>query len=138
MDMVVADLSFISATRAVPVLTGEVAVPGAPLVVLVKPQFEAGRVEASRGKGVIRDPAVNHQVRLPIADREIVVAGHTRDQILADPRLRMLCTSYIFQAGQPESVREAFSQAMGLQAQEFTGLDNNLVRQPVPVTGQSS
>ena len=60
-DIVVADLSFISATRAVPVLAGGVAVPGAPLVVLVKPQFEAGRVEASRGRGVIRDPEVHRR-----------------------------------------------------------------------------
>jgi 23S rRNA (cytidine1920-2'-O)/16S rRNA (cytidine1409-2'-O)-methyltransferase len=60
-DLVVADLSFISATRAVPVLVGEVAVAGAPVVVLVKPQFEAGRVEASRGRGVIRDPAIHRR-----------------------------------------------------------------------------
>ncbi len=57
----VADLSFISATRAVPVLVGDVAVAGAPVVVLVKPQFEAGRVEASRGRGVIRDPVVHRR-----------------------------------------------------------------------------
>ena len=50
-DLVVADLSFISVTRAVPVLTGEVAVPGAPVVLLVKPQFEAGRAEASAAGG---------------------------------------------------------------------------------------
>jgi 23S rRNA (cytidine1920-2'-O)/16S rRNA (cytidine1409-2'-O)-methyltransferase len=60
-DLIVADLSFISATRAVPVLTGDVAVPGAPLVVLVKPQFEAGRAEASRGRGVIRDREVHRR-----------------------------------------------------------------------------
>jgi 23S rRNA (cytidine1920-2'-O)/16S rRNA (cytidine1409-2'-O)-methyltransferase len=60
-DLVVADLSFISATRAVPVLVGPVAVAGSPLVVLVKPQFEAGRVEASRGRGVIRDPDVHRR-----------------------------------------------------------------------------
>ena len=60
-DLVVADLSFISATRAVPVLTGEVALPGSPLVILVKPQFEAGRVEASRGRGVIRDPTIHRR-----------------------------------------------------------------------------
>jgi 23S rRNA (cytidine1920-2'-O)/16S rRNA (cytidine1409-2'-O)-methyltransferase len=29
--------------------------------VLVKPQFEAGRVEASRGRGVIRDPGVHRR-----------------------------------------------------------------------------
>ena len=60
-DLVVADLSFISATRAVPVLVGPLAAPGSPLVVLEKPQFEAGRVEASRGRGVIRDPDVHRR-----------------------------------------------------------------------------
>jgi 23S rRNA (cytidine1920-2'-O)/16S rRNA (cytidine1409-2'-O)-methyltransferase len=60
-DVVTADLSFISLRLAVPVLTGGVAVPGASLVVLVKPQFEAGRAEASRGKGVIRDPLVHRR-----------------------------------------------------------------------------
>jgi 23S rRNA (cytidine1920-2'-O)/16S rRNA (cytidine1409-2'-O)-methyltransferase len=60
-DLVTADLSFISVARAVPVLVGEVAVPMAPVVILVKPQFEAGRVEASRGKGIIRDPVVHRR-----------------------------------------------------------------------------
>ena len=60
-DLVVADLSFISLGRVVPVLTGEVAAVGAPVVVLVKPQFEAGRAEASRGRGVIRDPEVHRR-----------------------------------------------------------------------------
>jgi 23S rRNA (cytidine1920-2'-O)/16S rRNA (cytidine1409-2'-O)-methyltransferase len=60
-DLVTADLAFISVARAVPVLVGEVAAPGAPVVILVKPQFEAGRAEASRGRGVIRDPAVHRR-----------------------------------------------------------------------------
>jgi 23S rRNA (cytidine1920-2'-O)/16S rRNA (cytidine1409-2'-O)-methyltransferase len=41
---------------------GDNARPGADVVVLVKPQFEAGRAEASRGRGVIRDPAVWRRV----------------------------------------------------------------------------
>lgn len=57
-DLVTADLSFISLTVVAPVLAGSLARPGADLVVLVKPQFEAGRAEAARGRGVIRDPAV--------------------------------------------------------------------------------
>ena len=78
-DLVVADLSFISATRAVPVLTGGVALPGAPVVVLVKPQFEAGRAEASRGKGVVRDPAVHRrtlgEVATALGDAGAVIMG---------------------------------------------------------------
>ena len=57
-DVVVADLSFISLRTVAPALVGANAGPEADVVVLVKPQFEAGRAEASRGKGVIRDPAV--------------------------------------------------------------------------------
>ena len=55
--VVVADLSFISLRTVLPNLVA-VAAPGADLVTLVKPQFEAGREEASRGRGVIRDPEV--------------------------------------------------------------------------------
>jgi 23S rRNA (cytidine1920-2'-O)/16S rRNA (cytidine1409-2'-O)-methyltransferase len=56
-DLIVADLSFISIRS---VGTALVALAGTPadLVILVKPQFEAGRVEVSRGRGVIRDPAI--------------------------------------------------------------------------------
>jgi 23S rRNA (cytidine1920-2'-O)/16S rRNA (cytidine1409-2'-O)-methyltransferase len=60
-EVVTADLSFISLARTVPALTGELAAPGATLVVLAKPQFEAGRVEASQGKGVIRDPEIHRR-----------------------------------------------------------------------------
>jgi 23S rRNA (cytidine1920-2'-O)/16S rRNA (cytidine1409-2'-O)-methyltransferase len=57
-DVVVADLSFISLSAVVGRLAGDLARPGADLVLLVKPQFEAGRREASRGRGVIRDAGV--------------------------------------------------------------------------------
>jgi len=57
-DLLVADLSFISLVTVAPVLVGSLARGGADVVVLVKPQFEAGRTEVSRGKGVIRDPAL--------------------------------------------------------------------------------
>jgi 23S rRNA (cytidine1920-2'-O)/16S rRNA (cytidine1409-2'-O)-methyltransferase len=56
--LVVADVSFISLRTITPVLVGELAEPGGDLVLLVKPQFEAGRAEASRGAGVITDPDV--------------------------------------------------------------------------------
>ena len=56
-DLVVADLSFISIARVVDALVALVDDHG-DLVVLVKPQFEAGRTEVSKGRGVIRDPAV--------------------------------------------------------------------------------
>ena len=55
-QLVVCDLSFISVTKALgPALA--LAAPGADLVLLVKPQFEAGRERVGKG-GLISDPAV--------------------------------------------------------------------------------
>jgi 23S rRNA (cytidine1920-2'-O)/16S rRNA (cytidine1409-2'-O)-methyltransferase len=66
-DVVVADLSFISLRVAAPALV-RLCRPSADLVLLVKPQFEAQRAEASRARGVIRDPAVHERVRTEVAD----------------------------------------------------------------------
>lgn len=55
--VVVADLSFISLRSVASVLVGAVE-PLGSLVVLVKPQFEAGRQAVSQGRGIIRDPQI--------------------------------------------------------------------------------
>lgn len=56
-DVVVGDLSFISLTSVGATLI-ELTDPAGDLVLLVKPQFEAGRVEVSKGRGVVRTPEV--------------------------------------------------------------------------------
>ncbi len=56
-EVVVADVSFVSLTGLADVLVGTLATTGTDLVVLVKPQFEVSRAVASRGKGVVHDPA---------------------------------------------------------------------------------
>lgn len=84
---------------------------------------EMQRVAAGEDpKGILRDPRENVRLALPVAGRQAFTRGHTREEILANPRLRMLSTSFMFQAGQPEAVRRAFSQAMGIPASEFQGL----------------
>lgn len=60
-DVVVADLSFISLRAVIEPMLAVLA-PAGDLIVLVKPQFEAGRVEASKGRGVIRDPEIWQRV----------------------------------------------------------------------------
>jgi 23S rRNA (cytidine1920-2'-O)/16S rRNA (cytidine1409-2'-O)-methyltransferase len=55
----VADLSFISLTKALPAAL-RLAAPGAWLIALVKPQFEAGREAVGKG-GVVRDPKHRRQ-----------------------------------------------------------------------------
>ena len=59
-DLVTADLSFISLRLAVPALTGGVAVPGAPLVLLVKP-----RIRGRPGRGVPREGCDPRPCRSP-------------------------------------------------------------------------
>ncbi len=66
-DLVVGDLSFISLRLVIAPLVS-VCQPGASMVLLVKPQFEAGRSEVSRGRGVITDPEVWERVRSEVAD----------------------------------------------------------------------
>ena len=65
--IVVADLSFISLRLVLGHLSALVA-PEGDLVVLVKPQFEAGRAEADRGRGVIREPATWRRVLAEVAE----------------------------------------------------------------------
>lgn len=72
-DLVVADLSFISLAKVIPALVG-VLRPDGRLVLLVKPQFEAGRAEVSKGRGVIRDPEIHDQVRTDV-HRSLLEAG---------------------------------------------------------------
>lgn len=101
-------------------------------VVMLRRRFleEMERVAAGQDpKGTLRDPLKNVSVELPLADRALMERGLTRAEILADPRLRMLFTTYIFQAGQPDSVRQEFSQVMGIEAAEFEGLDRSFAGQ---------
>ena len=78
-DVVVADLSFISLLTVAPALA-RCAEPGADLVLLVKPQFEAGRARIGKG-GIVRDPdvhrAVLRETRDGLATHDLVVVGVT-------------------------------------------------------------
>jgi 23S rRNA (cytidine1920-2'-O)/16S rRNA (cytidine1409-2'-O)-methyltransferase len=59
-DVIVCDASFIGLGKVLEAPL-KLAKPGAKLVALVKPQFEAGRDEVGKG-GVVRDPAVHERV----------------------------------------------------------------------------
>jgi 23S rRNA (cytidine1920-2'-O)/16S rRNA (cytidine1409-2'-O)-methyltransferase len=64
--LVVCDVSFISVRIALPPALA-LAAPGWQAVVLVKPQFEAGRTDVGKG-GVVRDAAVRTRVLREVAD----------------------------------------------------------------------
>ena len=65
-DLVVADLSFISLTLVLPALAA-VSKPDADFVVMVKPQFEVGREKLGAG-GVVRDPQLRKAAVIDVAD----------------------------------------------------------------------
>lgn len=64
-DLVVADLSFISLTLVLPALR-RVGVPGADFVLMVKPQFEVGKGKVGRG-GVVREPELRAEAIRSVA-----------------------------------------------------------------------
>lgn len=66
-DAVVMDLSFISLTSVWPAVW-PLLKAGGVLVALVKPQFEAGKAEVDKGRGVIRDAAVQEATLAKVRD----------------------------------------------------------------------
>jgi 23S rRNA (cytidine1920-2'-O)/16S rRNA (cytidine1409-2'-O)-methyltransferase len=66
-DAIVMDLSFISLTAVLPAVWPLLRTGGV-LLALVKPQFEAGKAEADRGRGVIRDDAVQEAALARVRD----------------------------------------------------------------------
>jgi 23S rRNA (cytidine1920-2'-O)/16S rRNA (cytidine1409-2'-O)-methyltransferase len=64
--VVTIDISFISLTKVLPVVVKWLDSSSAPVLALVKPQFEAGRAFVERG-GVVRDPRVHRQVLEQVA-----------------------------------------------------------------------
>lgn len=60
-DFASIDTSFISLTNILPAVKGLLK-PGGEIVSLIKPQFEAGKEDVDKGRGVITDPAIHKAV----------------------------------------------------------------------------
>jgi 23S rRNA (cytidine1920-2'-O)/16S rRNA (cytidine1409-2'-O)-methyltransferase len=78
-DLIVIDCSFISLRHILPAASGLVKAAG-HVIALVKPQFEAGKLEADRGAGVITDPAIHRRIQDELMG---FVAAQTRLRWLA-------------------------------------------------------
>jgi 23S rRNA (cytidine1920-2'-O)/16S rRNA (cytidine1409-2'-O)-methyltransferase len=74
-DLIVCDVSFISVRLALPPALA-LARPGWEAVVLVKPQFEAGRTEVGKG-GVVRDEGIRRRVVREVAEAALAWGGET-------------------------------------------------------------
>ena len=86
-ELLVADLSFISLVKLLPALLALVA-PGAPLVLLVKPQFELERAEVGKG-GVVRDPEARREAARRVREAAEARGARVRGEVesaLAGPK----------------------------------------------------
>jgi 5,5'-dehydrodivanillate O-demethylase len=96
-------------------------------IVMIRRRFLRDLDAVARGedpKAVIRDPARNRTILLPVADRLPLIDGLTRAEMLRDPLSRRGLEGYIFQTGQPPEVRDAFLAAMGFNGTEFAPPDD--------------
>jgi len=88
-------------------------------ILMLRKRFfeELDRVAAGRDpKGIIRDSKLNEKVSLPIAHRSVFVDGLSLEELLKHPIFSAQLKGYVFQSGQPDEIRRAYEEAMGLQA----------------------
>ncbi len=86
-------------------------------VILMRKRFLDDLEKIKDGKdpsGLIRNEKLNTCVELPIFDREFFLDGPTREQLedIDHPRTRSML-NFVFQAGQPNDIRQAYVEAMG-------------------------
>ena len=83
-DVVVVDCSFISLKLILPPLI-PLARIGGSLIPLIKPQFEAGKAEVDRGRGVIRDEEIRGRVVDEIREFVNTATGLSWQEVLESP-----------------------------------------------------
>ncbi len=71
LDLAVIDCSFISLHKIIPTSIALLG-PSGKIIALIKPQFEAGKAEADKGAGVIRNPEIHRRV---VAELERFASG---------------------------------------------------------------
>ncbi len=91
------------------------------VILMRRRMLEEAKVVAAGGepKGLIRDSEKNRCVMLPIIDRDRFIAGYSLADV-AEGRLprTLYPPNFIFQAGQPEEIAQAYRQAMGMDRLE--------------------
>ena len=85
-DLVVADCSFISLTKILPPVI-PLLKPDGKIVALIKPQFEAGKEEVDKGRGVITDAAIHERVLAELRDFVAAQAGLCWRGVVESPLL---------------------------------------------------
>jgi 23S rRNA (cytidine1920-2'-O)/16S rRNA (cytidine1409-2'-O)-methyltransferase len=85
-DLVVVDCSFISLKKILPPAVPLLKVAG-KIIALIKPQFEAGKAEADKGRGVITDAAIHDRVLAELEEFVTAQAGLCWRGVIESPLL---------------------------------------------------
>jgi 23S rRNA (cytidine1920-2'-O)/16S rRNA (cytidine1409-2'-O)-methyltransferase len=85
-DLVVVDCSFISLKKILPPAVPLLKAHG-KIVALIKPQFEAGKAEADKGRGVITDAAIHDRVLAELEEFVSAQAGLCWRGVIESPLL---------------------------------------------------
>ena len=115
-ELVVCDVSFISVRTALPPVL-RLAAPGWQALVLVKPQFEAGRADVGKG-GVVRDPDVRRRVVREVAEAALEWGASTAgvvDSGLPGPKGNRELVLHLVQSDHPtlpDDLDERIEQAL--------------------------
>ncbi len=107
-ELATLDLSFISLKKALPAVIKCLS-PGFKVVMLVKPQFEAGRGKVGKG-GVVRDAGVHREVLLSIwqfAERSGLVVGGLVESPVRGAKGNIEYLMYLIDGAGPEVLNEA-------------------------------
>lgn len=114
-DLATIDASFISLRTLLPGIVGWLK-PDGEIIALIKPQFEAGKKEASRGKGVIRDAEVHRRVLIEIlqfAEQQgFALRGLMRSPVLG-PKGNVEFLLWVSRAGEPMASHGLIDSVLG-------------------------
>jgi 5,5'-dehydrodivanillate O-demethylase len=86
-------------------------------IIMMRQRFLKDIDAIARGedpKAIVRDPEINRSIALPVADRKNLTEGQTLEEIAKHPLGGGQLSDYVFQAGQPRQVRQAYAKAMGI------------------------
>src|SRR5664279_278650 len=98
-------------------------------ILMLRKQLHEDLAAIERGEdpmGVIRDPAINCKIKLPVAERAILENGLSAEALRSHPSFGDQLVRFIFQAGQPSEVWQAFCEAVGVKADQVD--DREVIR----------
>jgi 5,5'-dehydrodivanillate O-demethylase oxygenase subunit len=88
-------------------------------VAMIRRRFKQDLEKIANGedpKAVFRDAAENTARMLPVAERKMLIDGLSLEDLAKHPVMGKHLKGYVFQAGQPKAIWDAFVEAMGIEA----------------------